>query len=282
MEQGNKLVTKQMVRDALQALGVTKGDTILTHSSFKSFGPIENGAQTIVDAMLETVGECGTVVFPTLCSENWDKVYENWHLNAKSDVGYLTNYFRMLPGACRSNQATHSVAAMGENAKYITETHGESGLRYGIYGDTPFAADSPWEKLYGLNAKVIFAGVGIRKCTFRHYVEYKYMEKCLEKAKKSASYESLKRRVWCYERFNDGGVWPHINNAYVQGVLEKEGKIKYATCGGARLILVEAKDFVDCATRLLEAHEFDVLSEDIPNMWYKNETIQWLEEVNKL
>ena len=274
------IVTIETVKDALMAIGVREGDGIIAHSSFKSFGEIENGAQTIVDGMRAAVGESGTIIFPTLCWENWDKVYENWHLDAQSDAGYLTNYFRKLPGAIRSNQATHSVAAMGKDAAYITKTHGESGLRYGIYGDTPFAADSPWEKMYKMDVKVILLGVDMRKCTLRHYAEYVFMEKYLEKAKKSPAYEAMLKRVWCYERWDDAGVWPHIENYYVAEVLEKEGKLYRATCGDSAFTMVSAKDFVDCCLDLLEKRDIKVFRTD--GIWDVQETLDWLKEIDEL
>ena len=275
------LVTFQTVKNTLAELGVKEGDSILTHSSFKSLGPVENAGQTIVRGMMETVGDEGTVIFPTLCQKDWKNVYKNWHMDAPSDVGYLTNYFRKLPGAKRSNQATHSVAAMGKYADYITETHGQSGLRYGFYGDTPFSADSPWEKMYNLDTKVIMLGYHIRGCTFRHYAEYVFMEKYLEKAKKSPKYEELKNRVWCYERWDEAGVWPHVESYYVEEVLKQRDKIKYAKCGQAKVIMVSARDFVDCALELLEKRDRKVFLEE-GDWWDVQDTIDWLEEIDKI
>lgn len=273
-------VTISNVKDALLALGVQEGDSVIAHSSFKSFGEIENGAQTIVDGMRAAVGENGTVIFPTLCSENWEEVYENWHLDAKSDVGYLTNFFRKLPGVIRSNQATHSVAVIGKDAEYITKTHGESGLRYGLYGATPFSADSPWEKMYNMDTKIVFMGVDLRPCTIRHYAEYVFMEKYLEKAKKSPKYDALKKRVWCYERWNEGGVWPHIENYYIAEVLEKAGKLYRTTCGDSAFTMVSAKGFVDCCLNLLEKRDIKVFRNDGP--WDVQETLDWLEEIDNI
>ena len=179
-------VTREDIRQAARALGLVRGDTVLIHSSFKSLGYVEGGAEAVIGGFRDAIGEDGTLVFPTLCQQDWEHVYENWHLDAPSDVGYLTNYFRKLPGAKRSDQATHSVAAQGPKAEYLTCTHGQTGKRYGVYGDTPFAADSPWEKMYDMGAKVVFLGVGIRYCTFRHYAEYRFVEQCLEKAKETA------------------------------------------------------------------------------------------------
>ena len=250
------MLTSLNVKLALERLGVRKGDSIITHSSFKSLGELENGAATVIEGMKAAVGENGTVVFPTLCQQNWDRVYDNWSIDAQSDVGYLTNYFRKLPEAKRSNQATHSVAAIGKNAEYLTETHGESGKRYGIFGDTPFAADSPWEKMYNMDTKVLFVGVGIRKCTFRHYVEYCAIEDYLKRAEKSPRYDELKDKIWAYEKngryvWDEQGLWPHINSEFLEGFLAAEGKIKKTYLGNAEVMLVSSRDFVDKAKELL-------------------------------
>jgi len=51
-------------------------------------------------------------------------------LDLGNSVGKVN--FRKLPGALRSNQATHSVASIGKYASYLTETHGQTGHRYGV------------------------------------------------------------------------------------------------------------------------------------------------------
>ena len=275
------MVTKEMMLAALRELGVGEGDSILTHSSFKSLGGCENGADTVISAMREAVGESGTVIFPTLCQKDWDHVYENWHLDAPSDVGYLTNYFRTLEGAKRSNQATHSIAAMGALADELTATHGESGLRYGIFGDTPFSADSPWQKMYEHDVKVIFLGCSIKSCTFRHLAEYIVMEEYLEKAKKSPNYEDLLAEVWHYTKYTKHGVWPHIKSLYLEEILKAEGKHRTATCGDATLALVSSREFVDLSIRLMKEHCAEALNE-YPPLWTVAETLDWMTRVEAL
>ncbi len=271
------MVTRKQMADALRELGVVNGDIVIAHSSFKSLGPCENGADTVVSGMCDAVGEDGTVVFPTLCQQDWENVYKNWNLDAPSDVGYLTNYFRKLDGAYRSDQATHSVAAMGKDAVYLTETHGKSGLRYGTYGDTPFAADSPWQKMYDKNAKVLFIGCSVRACTFRHFAEYVVMDEYLEKAKKMPNYEELLSKVWTYDNYEAGGIWPHVENTYTVDLMEKEGLVRRATVGNAELVLVNSRDFVDWTMRLIKTHEDGVFrsSKRCP----KDATIAWMKEI---
>ena len=274
------MVTVKDMKDALARLGVCEGDILLVHSSFKSLGPCEEGAATVIGGLQAALGESGTLVFPTLCQKDWDNVYKNWHLDAPSDVGYLTNYFRQLPGALRSDQATHSVAAIGPQAEYLTATHGQTGLRYGIYGDTPFSADSPWQKMYELNAKVLFIGCTIRSCTFRHLAEYILMEEYLEKAKKSPDYEALLAEVWHYDRFAEGGVWPHVVNLYIGEVMEREGKLLRAICGDAALELVSAQDFMEVTFRLMRAHVPEVFGDG--KLYRRERNLSWMERIEAL
>ena len=156
------------IRNALQRLGVKPGDICLFHSSYKSLGPVENGAADVIRGFEEAVGEEGTVVVPTLCSQDFENSYKTWHLDKPSDVGYLTEYFRKLPGSLRSDHATHSVAARGKLALELTKEHAAFGPHYCPFGEYAFADSSPWTKMYHHNAKIVFLGVNMRYNTMKH------------------------------------------------------------------------------------------------------------------
>ena len=199
-------------------------------------------------------------------------------MDAQSDVGYLTNYFRKLPGALRSNQATHSVAAIGQKAEYFTATHGQSGLRHGINGDTCFPADSPGDTMYQENTKILFLGCSVRSCTMRHLAEYMFMDKYQKKAEKLPNGKELIDRVWCYERWDDHGVWWHVENLYIEELLTRDGKLQTTQCGNATLKLVNSREFVDCCLEQMENRNDAAFRKD--PMWDPAITYAWLEEVD--
>ncbi|MBQ1467655.1 MAG: AAC(3) family N-acetyltransferase, partial [Solobacterium sp.] len=54
------IVTKDSLVKALRDLGVEENMILEVHSSLSSFGFVLGGARTVVDALIEAVGESGT------------------------------------------------------------------------------------------------------------------------------------------------------------------------------------------------------------------------------
>ena len=272
-------VSRRDVYHAVEALGIQRGDIVLLHSSFKSMGYVEGGAESVIGGFLDAIGSEGTLVLPTFCQKNFSKAYETWHMDKESDTGYLTNYFRKRDGSSRSDQATHSVAACGKLASYLTETHGKTHKRFGNFGDTPFAGDSPWEKMYKLDAKIALLGVDGMKITFRHYAEYLYIEECLKSIESKAEYQSMKEKLWQYEK---PGVWPHVYNPWVMEQLEKVNLVAHSRCGDAELLCISAKPFVDFVLTNLRNKNRDILWRHAQKCWDTDAYIKWEEELEAL
>ena len=57
-----EIFTKKKIISDLQNLGLKKGDIIHVKVSMRSVGKLENGANTLLEALLETIGEEGTLV----------------------------------------------------------------------------------------------------------------------------------------------------------------------------------------------------------------------------
>lgn len=272
----NKTIVNQSdIKQAVEALGIVSGDTVIVHSSFKSMGYVEGGAEAVVKGYLDVLGKEGTLVFPTLIQKDFEKAYETWHLDKDSDVGYLTNYFRKREGSYRSDQATHSVAACGKYARYLTETHGHTHKRFGNMGDTPFSADSPWEKMYLMDAKIVLLGVPYTKITFRHYAEYIFIEKCLKSIEEHPDYERMKEKLW---KFGKPGVWPHVYNIWVAEQLDKQGVITVSKCGNAEFKCIPVKLFVDFVLKKLEEGCPDVLWKN-DRFWDTDAYIAWYQRL---
>ena len=258
-------VTRQDVASAMRALGIVPGDILLVHSSYKSLGAIDGGADTVIGGMEDVLGKEGTLVMPTLCQGDLERAYASWYLDKPSDVGYLTEYFRKQPYVYRSNHATHSVAARGKYAYDLTFEHSAYGPHYCPFGEYAFADSSPWAKMYQMDAKILFIGCGARYNTMKHMVEGRFVEEMLEPVSDPVIRDGLMRRL--RHLGIDEGIYMFYNGADMCAALEEEGLVQKTTCGEAELICFPAKAGADASLEQLRKH---------PERWLNEAKMQWL------
>lgn len=60
-----KIVLKQNILDALSAVGMRVGQTVMAHCSLSALGYVCGGSQSVIEALLQAVGETGTIMMPT-------------------------------------------------------------------------------------------------------------------------------------------------------------------------------------------------------------------------
>lgn len=239
---------------AFKGCGVCEGDILLAHSSLKSFGRVEGGGAAVIAAAKAAVGPRGTLVLPTLVQRDFDNAYANWDKDTSpSDVGAITELFRTMPGSLRSNQATHSVAAQGRLAQHLTGEHTAYGPRMGVFGDYCFSYSSPWQKMYLLDAKVVFIGVSTLYNTFKHFAEYCFVEQALAGIRDIETRCEAMAQIAVFgspPRKWPNGVWPFHDADYTQRALDEAGLLSYSRCGGAGFICLCARSYVDFMLRL--------------------------------
>lgn len=269
----NVSVTRHDIPAAVQSVGVGEGDVVSFHSSLSSMGHVEGGPNALIDGLLDAVGPTGTVAVPTLCNwtpEEQHLVFERWDpATSPSYVGTITETFRLRPDAVRSDQATHSVTAIGARAAELTANHGASGQRLGTFGEKAFARESPWERLYQWNAAYCFIGVTFRVCTMVHYVESLIVERALARAD-PADRPALADDVvgWM-----EPGVWPGFRvdeREDIEKMLADQGLVRYGAIGSATFRCARAKTMVDEWIRIVEAD---------PARWCPEDFVKWLARV---
>lgn len=252
-------VTMTDMRAALDSFKIEDDSILLTHSSLKSPGLTEGGADGIIKAIFDTVPN-GTVVFPTLSQKNWKTVYEDWTLDRPSDVGTISETFRAKYATHRSNNATHSVAAAGKFAKEITDGHDLPPIRYGLFGDYTFSINSPWQRMfdsrqnYGVRSYVLFWGVTMRCNTFKHFSEYRFVNDLLCAIKDNKRREEVKSLLshYPYNASAPDFLWPFYSSEEFMKVLENDGLLRKVKLGKSSLILCDVYDAtsrVDVALR---------------------------------
>lgn len=159
------MISSMQLKNDLISLGIQPSDTLLIHASMKSIGPVEGGAEAVLDMLMEYFREKGLLVFPTLSYSlvNAENPRFDVRNTSTSSMGILAELFRQRPGVIRSLHPTHSVAAWGQDAARFTAGHENA--------DTPCPKGSPWWKLLERRGKIMFIGTGISCNTFLHGVD---------------------------------------------------------------------------------------------------------------
>ena len=241
--------TKESLTDDLRRAGILPSDTLLVHSSMKSIGTVDGGADTVLDALMEYFQDSGLLVFPTL----------TYHLNASnpvfslletpSQVGILSDLFRKRQGVMRSLHPTHSVAAWGHDAAAFIAGHE-------MYS-TPCARNSPWGRLADRKAKILFIGTrGISCNTFLHGVE--------EWFPVPGMLTETRERLLAIDAHGIEHVVPsrrHVGNhsrfyGKMQGLFERYGILKHLRFGDAASFLLDAAMARDIVTECLKVDPF--------------------------
>ena len=257
-----KTVVKSEIADALRTIGLERGDSVIVHTSLGKIGYVCGGAQVVIEALIETVGEKGTIMMPTQSWKNldpddgvhWDVeeeyrqiIRDNWpaydkRITPTNTMGAVAEMFRLWPGAMRSDHPARSVAAWGKQAEFLTSGHDLSN----IFGD-----GSPIGKMYELNGGVLLIGVGYDKNTSLHLADvraqYPGKHNCLEY---SAVMENGKR------------IWKEYETLYVDGEdfdeigadFERTEAVHIAQLGNAELRLMNQRRLVDFAVDWITHH----------------------------
>lgn len=159
-------VTRADIVAGLRELGLAAGDLVQVHSSLSAFGYVAGGADTVVDALLETVGPEGTVMVPTFNHGAAD-IFD-LHTSPSTN-GAITEALRKRPEAFRSLHPTHPTAAVGPLAEILTRHHLPAGT---------FGLASPLGKLAAMGGRVLLLGVGMNTNTMAHLGETLYGIPC--------------------------------------------------------------------------------------------------------
>jgi len=153
------MVDLAYLKKKLYAFGIRKGDILIIHSAFAAVGGVEGGVDMMLDALLDVLGEEGTLIMPTFTGT--EPPFSS--KDSKTYCGILSETLRHRKDAVRSLHPTHSLAAIGKLAeefagdKWITQTTCGRGTAF--------------ERLVSYNAKLMLLGVDFARCSVLHYCE---------------------------------------------------------------------------------------------------------------
>ena len=245
---------EELITD-FRKMGIENGMNVMMHSSLSKIGWVIGGAQTVVNALVDVIGEKGTIVMPSatpycLHPKEWGdkRIPEDWILKiaehlpvfnkntTPTTMGIIPETFRNWPQTLRSDHPISSICARGKLAKELTQFHSLE-ISEGIH--------TPYEKIYELNFKIILLGVGFNRCTMLHFAESKSKNRRLTTSNYPIYKDNKKEWIEVQDMGNDNSThFPKIGELYVENKMTAIGKI-----GNADAILFPAKTIVDFGTQ---------------------------------
>lgn len=134
------MYTKEYIVSQLRELGIKSGDMVNAKVSLKSIGKIDGGPNTLIAAIMEVIGEEGTLV-----CESFNPVVSAYlrffkkknvvSRYSKSYAGAFVNAVVNYDGSYRSTHPIQAFSAIGKYAKQLTEGFTKTSRPYGFLQD---------------------------------------------------------------------------------------------------------------------------------------------------
>lgn len=241
-------LTKDDILRGLRDLGVRDGTVVMAHSSLSAMGEVEGGADTVIAALAEAVGEDGTLCMPAMASEQPFRVE-----SSPSTVGIVTDRFRSWPGVKRGLHPTHSACCLGPMADWLIHGH--------IDQPTALGPGSPWGRVAQLeHGYILLMGCDQDRNTLLHSAEEAVDAPYLKPLERDYIDEAGQRKTKHLERFPG----PHRDFIGLDRLFREAGVMKTAKIGRATCRLMKAREVLQLAIRALQEDPAAVLC-DNPN-----------------
>ena len=173
------ITRSDLVRE-LTAIGVEAGQVLMLHASLSSLGNVIGGADSVVLALQQVLGEGGTLIAlaswdngPPDDDSGWSEGFREAYLRdppafdplvsaCARYVGRLPERIRTWPGAMRSDHPEASFVALGGSAPWLTEDQPT---------DHPYGPASPLAKVLEADGSILMLGAPLETITMLHHAE---------------------------------------------------------------------------------------------------------------
>ncbi len=262
------MLTRNDVFQLLESFGIRRDDIVTMHSSLREIGPIEGGADGLIDALKEYLCD-GLLLIPT---HTWANVNAaNPHFDVRETVpciGTLAKVAAFRKDGVRSLHPTHSMAAFGKNAREYIQGEEKSC--------TPGPMGGALSRLYELGGKVLLVGVGHERNTYLHAVD----ERIDRPNRLAPTGFAVEITDWDGNTLRNEDFHPHRTEGINIGLseyyrnykhaLDVTGAVQYGWMGNALTYCCDCRKMTDTVMRIWEHADRDVCIgiQEIPEEWY--------------
>lgn len=247
------MVSKEDIKKGLIELGIEPGMILEVHCSLSSFGYVDGGAITVIDALKEVVTDEGSIFMPALrLSKELELTDEDKKLGItvkikvlpkdakRTAMGIVADTFRTLTD---TNTGTDVISTSGWGK------HGKEAISGGL----KFAIDN--------GGKALLFGVDIYKLTAMHYVEDETPEDINEI---SAPNEEINKKYPPNEWFMEAGHPPVLAWYKVQEEALQKGLIKETYIGDSRVWFMDIKEVISIYENKIKTDPYGLWGIDAP------------------
>jgi aminoglycoside 3-N-acetyltransferase len=227
---------------------------LMVHSSLRSFGQVEGGARTVVEALMEAITLEGTLLMPTFnhgvpFHDDGPGYFDP--LTTPTINGAIPNCFWQMPNVHRSLDPTHPFAAWGKHARRYTQQH---------HRTLTMGPQSPLGLLHADDGYCLLLGVDYTYNTFHHVVETALNAPCLGKRTEAYPVQlpdgrRVLGRTWGWRN----GACPFTDENRYGEIMAARGLHRQAMIGNCRATLFRLQDCFEVVAELLLRGTGDLL-----------------------
>jgi len=265
-------VGKDRLVEDLTRMGIEEGDHLALGVSLKSIGYVEGGPDALLDALLETVGDDGTIFLPAhtmgfrlyllkpgkRVRMSDGRMFSPWDYVFDPDTtppvtGLVPTTLWKRNGSFRSSHPINSIVAMGKDARYLTSQHDD--------GASPF---SPYSTLADMDGKALFIGLNGRLVGLRHRAQRLAGLTEGFPALGGVRYRRRDSSIGLYKRVPSGCAkeLPRLN-----GELFERGVLHRGNLGEAECLTGKAEEILECLSNRLRSNPERVICDDPRCLW---------------
>jgi aminoglycoside 3-N-acetyltransferase len=248
-------LSKMEIVAGLHRLGIAPGSVLEVHASLRSLGQVDGGADTVIEALMEAVGEQGAIVMPSYpVSPGMAATSEErqrgitWKVRVlsfddhttRTGMGTIADRFRDRADVVRNIDSFFAYTAWGKDAAVLAE-----GLHH----------------LVARGGQVLLLGVQMDRCSCLHLAEERVplpidLQQLMEVP------EEIQREfpphLWSI------GYGPESNFLLVQQEAERRQLLTVTTIGNATVRFFEAATMVDLYEALLRENPYQLFEVSEP------------------
>ena len=164
----------------LRRIGVVAGDLLMVHASLRAVGPVDGGADGVLDALQAAVGRDGTLLMNLSARDDWAWV------NARPEHERADLLRDAEPFDCLTTPADPDVGVLAEifrtRPATMVSDHPEGRFGASVPLSGPLLDDVPWNDYYGpgsplgrlvaAHGRVLRLGADLDTLTLIHYAEH--------------------------------------------------------------------------------------------------------------